>query len=119
MRPSVSSDQASDLSSRVPSVLPVQRGQFYGGSWHQRADAQRLASINPSTGEVLAEVDLASPAEVDAVDRATGPDAEPARRDSNGEGRAAKTLAEARSNQADDALVPARAMGDQDGRVAR
>ncbi len=67
MRPSVSSDQASDLSSRVPSVLPVQRGQFYGGSWHQRADAQRLASINPSTGEVLAEVDLASPAEVDAA----------------------------------------------------
>ena len=67
MRPPVSSDQASDLSSRVPAVLPVQRGQFYGGSWHQRADAQRLASINPSTGEVLAEVDLASPAEVDAA----------------------------------------------------
>lgn len=61
------SDLASDLSSRVPSVLPVQRGQFYGGTWHHTPQAQRLASINPCTGEVLAEVEMASAADVDAA----------------------------------------------------
>ena len=56
-----------DLSSRVPTILPAHRGQFWDGAWHERSDAQRLASINPSTGEVLAEVALATPADVDAA----------------------------------------------------
>lgn len=56
-----------DLSSRVPTILPAHRGQFWDGTWHERSDAQRLASINPSTGEVLAEVALATPADVDAA----------------------------------------------------
>ena len=56
-----------DLSSRVPTILPAHCGQFWDGTWHERPDAQRLASINPSTGEVLAEVALATPADVDAA----------------------------------------------------
>ena len=43
-----------DLSLRVASILPSREGQFWGGGWHDRPGAERLASINPSTGEVLA-----------------------------------------------------------------
>ena len=60
-------ESSSDLSGRVAAILPRERGQFWGGAWHGRADAQRLASINPSTGQVLAEVELASTADVDAA----------------------------------------------------
>ncbi|MBL0421968.1 aldehyde dehydrogenase family protein [Ramlibacter sp. AW1] len=58
-----------DLSSRVPSILPTQQGQFWGGQWHARAGAQMLDSINPSTGEVLARVQLATTDDVDAAVR--------------------------------------------------
>lgn len=61
------SQASCDLSSRVSSILPTQAGQFWGGAWHARADAERLASINPSTGEVLAHVQLASATDVDAA----------------------------------------------------
>lgn len=60
-------ESSSDLSGRVAAILPRERGQFWGGAWHGRADAHRLASINPSTGQVLAEVELASTADVDAA----------------------------------------------------
>lgn len=60
-------ESSSDLSGRVAAILPRERGQFWGGAWHGRADAQRLASINPSTGQVLADVELASTADVDAA----------------------------------------------------
>ncbi len=56
-----------DLSAKVASILPTRDGQFWGGTWHARADAERLASINPSTGQVLARVQLACPADVDAA----------------------------------------------------
>lgn len=56
-----------DLSSRVPAVLPTQLGQFWGGQWHASAQAESLHSINPSTGEVLASVQLASTADIDAA----------------------------------------------------
>lgn len=57
----------SDRSSRVPAVLPTQEGQFWGGQWHASAQAENLPSINPSTGEVLASVQVASAADVDAA----------------------------------------------------
>lgn len=56
-----------DLSSRVPAVLPTQQGQFWGGQWHASTQAESLQSINPSTGEVLASVHVASPADIDAA----------------------------------------------------
>ncbi len=56
-----------DLSLRVASILPSREGQFWGGGWHDRPGAERLASINPSTGEVLAHVQLATPSDVDAA----------------------------------------------------
>lgn len=58
-----------DLSSRVPSILPTQQGQSWGGHWHARAGAQMLDSINPSTGELLARVQLATTDDVDAAVR--------------------------------------------------
>ncbi len=60
-------ESTSDLSGRVAAILPRERGQFWGGAWHGRDDAQRLASINPSTGQVLAEVEVASAADVEAA----------------------------------------------------
>lgn len=56
-----------DLSSRVPSVLPTKLGQFWGGQWHVSAQAETLQSINPSTGEVLASVQVARPSDIDAA----------------------------------------------------
>jgi betaine-aldehyde dehydrogenase len=58
-----------DLSSRVPAVLPTQQGQFWGGQWHSRTQAESLLTINPSTGKVLASVQVASPSDVDAAVR--------------------------------------------------
>lgn len=58
---------SSDLSGRVVAILPRERGQFWGGTWHHRADAPRLSSINPSTGQVLAQVEVATAADVDAA----------------------------------------------------
>jgi betaine-aldehyde dehydrogenase len=61
------SDTTDDLSSRVADVLPRQRGQYWGGQWHHNAGAARLQSINPSTGALLAEVEIATLADVDAA----------------------------------------------------
>lgn len=58
-----------DLSGRVPSILPTTQGQFWGGRWHADPKAERLDSINPSTGELLAQVQLACAADVDAAVR--------------------------------------------------
>lgn len=58
---------SSDLSHRIPAVLPRHRSQYWGGAWHSRADAKFLRSINPSTGDLLAEIELATPADVDAA----------------------------------------------------
>lgn len=56
-----------DLSWRVPSVLPTAEGQFWGGRWHSDPNAASLDSINPSTGELLAKVQLATAGDVDAA----------------------------------------------------
>lgn len=56
-----------DFSLRIPAVLPRAEGQFWGGCWHSNQHAQRLESCNPSTGERLAEVQLASQNDVDAA----------------------------------------------------
>lgn len=60
-------ENGTDLSSRVPAVLPRHQGQFWGGQWHASAQAEILPSINPSTGEVLANVQVASATDVDAA----------------------------------------------------
>lgn len=56
-----------DLSGRVAEVLPVQRGLYWGGQWHAPKNAQVIQSINPSTGEALAEVLSAGVVEVGAA----------------------------------------------------
>lgn len=98
-----------DLSSRVPAVLPTQQGQFWGGQWHARAQAESLLTINPSTGEVLASVQVASPSDVDAAVRsarqafpawATTPPLERAR-------RLREAAARIRANAVDLALLDA------------
>lgn len=46
------------------------RGLFIGGEWQEAADGGRLESINPSTGERIGEVPLATEADVDRAVRA-------------------------------------------------
>ncbi len=56
-----------DLAARICEVLPQSEGQFWGGCWHSDPGAHRLDSYNPSTGQLLAQVQLASPVDVDAA----------------------------------------------------
>ncbi len=48
------------------------RGMYIGGGWEESSDGRTFESINPSNGEVLAEVPRASPADVDRAVRAAG-----------------------------------------------
>ena len=48
-----------------PELHFTPRGLYIGGEWQEAADGGRLASINPSTGEPLGEVPLATEADVD------------------------------------------------------
>ncbi len=41
-----------------------------GGRYHSTEDGRRFASINPATGETLAEIEISGPAEVEAAVRA-------------------------------------------------
>lgn len=59
-----------DLSPRISSVLPRRQGQYWGGEWHASSSATSLDSINPSTGEVLTSVQLATVSDVDSAVRA-------------------------------------------------
>ncbi|MFC7398207.1 aldehyde dehydrogenase family protein [Chelatococcus sp. GCM10030263] len=52
---------------RRTSVLPAQRGLFYGGAWHRSAAGGTIAVANPATGEDLGAVADASRADVDAA----------------------------------------------------
>ena len=56
-----------DLSGRVQSVLPLERGLFWGGEWHHPAGVATLQSFNPSTSELLGEVHVARAQDVDAA----------------------------------------------------
>ena len=56
-----------DLSNRVQSVLPLERGLYWGGEWHHPAGVATLQSFNPSTSELLGEVHVARPQDVDAA----------------------------------------------------
>lgn len=58
---------ANDLSAQVAGVLPQARGLYWNGQWHRSASGATLTTLNPSTGAVLAEVDLGGPAEIDAA----------------------------------------------------
>lgn len=60
-------DDLIDLSSRVKEVLPKSRGQYWGGRFHERASAQLLEVTNPSTGESLGNVQVASNEDIDAA----------------------------------------------------
>jgi betaine-aldehyde dehydrogenase len=47
--------------------LPAARTLFYGGQWHQAKSGQWVETINPATGQVLAQVQWAGPEDVDAA----------------------------------------------------
>jgi betaine-aldehyde dehydrogenase len=47
----------------VKSALPVHRGLFYGGQWHEPVEARYSQAINPATGDSLGRVAEASPAD--------------------------------------------------------
>lgn len=51
-------------------VLPDRRGLYYGGDWHDAADAARVETRSPSTGQSLGEVAWAGAADVAAAVRA-------------------------------------------------
>ncbi|UUX95331.1 aldehyde dehydrogenase family protein [Aquabacterium sp. J223] len=61
------SDTVDDHGPRVASVLPRERGLYWGGRWHAPSAAQTLQSFNPSTGAPLGEVLCGGAAEVDAA----------------------------------------------------
>lgn len=56
-----------NLSSRVSSLIPRSSGLYWGGQWHTPTEVQKLATFNPSTGALLAEVLVGGAAEVDAA----------------------------------------------------
>jgi acyl-CoA reductase-like NAD-dependent aldehyde dehydrogenase len=56
-----------DLSNRVQSVLPLERGLFWGGEWHHPEGVATLQSFNPSNSELLGEVHVARPQDADAA----------------------------------------------------
>jgi len=49
------------------SVLPTQRGLFYGGAWHDAQDGKTFGIISPGNGQSLGAVADASTADVDAA----------------------------------------------------
>ena len=52
----------------VPALrLPRNRDLYYGGDWHKSAGDLRASIENPGTGEVLAQVAQATPADMDAA----------------------------------------------------
>jgi betaine-aldehyde dehydrogenase len=53
-----------------PGLNFTPRGLYIGGEWQEAAEGGRLASTNPSTGEPLGEVPLATEADVDRAVRA-------------------------------------------------
>lgn len=56
-----------DLSARVPEVLPRQRGLFWNGQWREPAAAKVFETVNPSTADPLAAVLEAGASEVDSA----------------------------------------------------
>ncbi len=48
-------------------VLPVHRTIFHGGGWHAPLSGRFADTLNPGTGEVLGQVAVADPADVDAA----------------------------------------------------
>ena len=53
-----------------PELNFTPRGLYVGGEWQEAAEGGRLESINPSTGECLGEVPVATEADVDRAVRA-------------------------------------------------
>jgi betaine-aldehyde dehydrogenase len=53
-----------------PELNFTPRGVYIGGEWQEAADGGRLESTNPSTGEYLGDVPLATEADVDRAVRA-------------------------------------------------
>jgi betaine-aldehyde dehydrogenase len=53
-----------------PELTFTPRGLYIGGEWQEAAERGRLQSINPSTGEHIGEVPLATEADVDRAVRA-------------------------------------------------
>jgi betaine-aldehyde dehydrogenase len=47
--------------------LPAHRGLYYGGAWHEPGSGRFDATLNPSTGQVIARVAVGGAADVDAA----------------------------------------------------
>jgi betaine-aldehyde dehydrogenase len=58
---------SSDTAPRSEWSLPEHRGLYYGGTWHEPASGRSAITLNPSTGETLGAVAIASAADVDAA----------------------------------------------------
>lgn len=56
-----------DFSAFVKEVVPIARGLYWDGKWHEPEGLAKIESLNPSTGELLAEVLVAGTLEVDAA----------------------------------------------------
>lgn len=56
-----------DLAARLPKVLPTHLTHFWAGRWHDAQSTETLDAINPSTGQLLASLPVAQPAEIDAA----------------------------------------------------
>jgi betaine-aldehyde dehydrogenase len=59
-----------NLRSDQPSVLPAQRGLFYGGDWHEPASGRRFAVSDPATGADLGSAAEGGPKDADLAVRA-------------------------------------------------
>lgn len=49
------------------SVLPLNRGLYYGGAWHKAALGRQIAVTNPANGSSLGEVDEATTEDINRV----------------------------------------------------
>lgn len=56
-----------DLTPQIAAALPKARGLYWGGAWHPASTGATFTTINPSTGQALAQVNLGGAADIDAA----------------------------------------------------
>ncbi|AIJ48450.1 aldehyde dehydrogenase [Comamonas thiooxydans] len=62
----ISLQESGDLTPYIQSTLPRSSGHFWAGRWHE-GGSDTIATFNPSTGDLLADIPCASQAEVNAA----------------------------------------------------
>ncbi|TMH18566.1 MAG: aldehyde dehydrogenase family protein, partial [Betaproteobacteria bacterium] len=58
---------ASTASADLALRLPVHRGAYYGGAWHDPASGAFAETLNPSSGKSIGRVAVSGAADVDAA----------------------------------------------------